>query len=345
MLPLNAQKINVEATLDSISVFIGQQTGLHVETMVKEGQRVQFPIYQPLHEIVPGVEVVETLPMDTEIVDNGFLRIRAHYILTSFDDTLYCIPPIPVKVDGKEFKSKALALKVLDVEVDTLHPNQFFPPKDVQNNPFMWQEWRDIILLSLLDLMILVLTIVFFIRLRSNKPISLKVRIIKKIPAHQKALNSIDKIKVSSNTLTLEDTKAYYTQLTETLRKYMQERFGFNAMEMTSAEIIERLKKEKDQQKLNELTMLFETADLVKFAKYSVAIGENDRNLISAVDFINNTKQENAPTEERIEPNVTEQQRQTMRLRVSLKWATIIGSVLTLCLLAYIIWQFVLLIY
>ncbi len=34
-------------------------------------------------------------------------------------------------------------------------------------------------------------------------------------------------------------SKEYYTELTDTLRTYIQDRFGFNAMEMTSSEIIE----------------------------------------------------------------------------------------------------------
>lgn len=345
LLPLKAQTVNVEAKLDSLAIFIGEQTALHVEATVKEGQRVQFPHFQPQELIVPGIEVVEVLPLDTQTIDNNYLRIRANYLLTSFDDTLYCIPPIPVKVNGKEYMTKELALKVLDVEVDTLHPNQFFPPKDVQNNPFLWSEWRDLILLSFLDLIFFVLILVMYIRLKSNKPITLKVRIIKKIPAHQKALNSIDEIKQKSNTLTFEDAKEYYTHLTDTLRQYMQERFGFNAMEMTSAEIINRLRKEEDQQKIDELTMLFNTADLVKFAKYSAAVSENDHNLLSAVDFINTTKLENAPTEERIVPTATEQQKQIMRLRVSLKWGMLFGVVLTTALLVYVLWQFVLLVY
>ncbi len=119
----------------------------------------------------------------------------------------------------------------------------------------------------------------------------------------------------------------------------MEERFGFNAMEMTSSEIIERLRQEEDQQKLQELKMLFETADLVKFAKYTVSMNENDRNLVSAVDFINTTKQDNVPTEERIEPTISEQQRQTIRMRLSLKWAMAVLVVLTAALVTYVMYR------
>ena len=37
----------------------------------------------------------------------------------------------------------------------------------------------------------------------------------------------------------VEKQKEYYTRLTTTLREYIEQRFGFRAMEMTSGEIIE----------------------------------------------------------------------------------------------------------
>ena len=343
-LPMSAQKVSVEAKIDSTVIFVGQQTGFHLGVTMKEGQKVQFPQFEPLQHIIPGIEVVETLPTDTQKLDDGYLRVSAHYTLTSFDDTLYYIPAIKVKVDNKEFESKSLALKVLTVKVDTLHPNQFYPPKDVQDNPFLWDEWSRLLWLSAAVLLLFIVSLLIFMRLKSEKPIVFKVKIVKRIPAHQKALNSIEEIKAKSTTVTVDDAKAYYTHLTDTLRRYMMERFGFNAMEMTSAEIISRLRQEEDQKKIDELTMLFETADLVKFAKYSVGVSENDHNLISAIDFINTTKQENAPTEERIEPTVTEKDKQTIRNRKVLKW-TLLGVVLVnIALLVYVFWEFIMLI-
>jgi hypothetical protein len=342
-IPASAQNVSVEAKIDSTVIFVGQQTGFHLGVTVKEGQNVQFPKFEPLQHIIPGIEVVETLPSDTQKLDDGYLRISAHYTLTSFDDTLYYIPSVKVKVNNKEYESKSLALKVLTVKVDTLHPNQFLGPKDVQDNPFLWDEWSRVLWLSAAAFVLFIIALLMFMRLKSEKPIVFKVKIIKRVPAHQKALNSIEEIKSKSTTVTADDAKAYYTHLTDTLRRYMMERFGFNAMEMTSAEIISRLRQEEDQTKINELTILFETADLVKFAKYSVGVNENDHNLISAIDFINTTKQENAPTEERIEPTVTEKDKQTIRNRKVLKWTLCVVALANIALLVYVVWELILL--
>jgi hypothetical protein len=68
-----------------------------------------------------------------------------------------------------------------------------------------------------------------------------------------------------------------------------------------------------------ELRQLFTTADLVKFAKYSTMINENDANLVSAIDFINQTKLENVPTEEVVKPELTEADQRTVKTRRVLK--------------------------
>jgi uncharacterized protein (DUF2344 family) len=113
-------------------------------------------------------------------------------------------------------------------------------------------------------------------------------------------------------------------------------------MEMTSSEIIERLEraltddaKAADSMKA-ELRQLFTTADLVKFAKYSTLINENDANLVSAIDFINQTKLENLPTEEAVKPELTEADQRTVKTRRLLK--TVITAIAVACvaLLGYV---------
>ena len=78
--------------------------------------------------------------------------------------------------------------------------------------------------------------------------------------------------------------------MTDILREYINDRFGFNATEMTSYEILERLEESQDKDSLSELSDLLSTADMVKFAKFKPMLNENDRNLVSALEFVNGTK-------------------------------------------------------
>ncbi|MBM6993305.1 MAG: hypothetical protein I3J02_08600 [Prevotella sp.] len=337
MTPASAQ-VTVEQTVDSVGILIGQQAHLRLGVTMPKNARLQWPALKKSQYVVPGVEVVNIADGDTVDAGNEQMKVVREYTITSFDEKLYAIPALPVKVNGKTYKGGTAALKVITVDVDTLHPNQFFPPKDVQNNPFLWSEWSPWFWLSMLVVALALVGFYLIVRLRENKPIITRIRIVKHVPAHQRALNAIDKIK-SEHMQASEDQKTYYTQLTDTLRQYIQERFGFNAMEMTSGEIIDRLQSSGDQKMLDELTELFTTADLVKFAKYSTLINENDLNLVNAVNFIDSTKIEGQATEEKIVPQLSENDKRTRQNRITIKgllWA--IGIVVT-GMLAYIIYN------
>ena len=311
-------QVSVEAKIDSLEMVIGQQTDVTVTVTAKEGDQVEFPNFKPLQQIIPGVEIVESGPMTTSGKSDGSCLFQRNYTLTSFDGKLYYLPPFAVKVNGKEYKSKSLALKVLEIEVDTTNVDKFFGPKDVQDNPFSWQEWSVIFWLSLIMLAMISITYYLYLRLRDNKPIVAKIRIIKRLLPHQKAMKEIEAIK-ADKMVTSENQKEYYTKLTDTLRKYIEERYGFRAMEMTSSEIIDRLTETQDSQALDELRLLFNTADLVKFAKYSTLINENDMNLVNAIEFINKTKVENQVEEIVEKPQMTQEEVRSVKTRRTLK--------------------------
>jgi hypothetical protein len=334
-------QVTVEAAIDSIEMLVGEQVHVTLTATMKEGSKVEFPVFKPMQQLIPGVEVLKSTELGTKGKDGGFVDRQVVYTLTSFDDTLYYLPPFVVKVDGKPYESKNLALKVVGIEVDTTRVDQFFGPKDVQDNPFLWSDWSLLFWLSVLMLVLMAVGYYLYMRLRDNKPIITHIRIVKRLLPHQKAMKEIEQIK-ADKMQNSENPKEYYTKLTDTLRKYIEDRYGFNAMEMTSSEIIERLEKAltddtKDAATMKaELRQLFTTADLVKFAKYSTMINENDANLVSAIDFINQTKLENMPTEETVKPELTEADQRTVKTRRVLKLVITLITVTCVVLLVYV---------
>ena len=336
LLPARMAAQSVESRISSMEMLVGEQVSLTVTAHAKDTARVEFPTSLLLPQ---GIEVLEAVEEPAVSEGNGMVRHQCNYVLTSFADTLYPLPPIPVRISGKEYTTRQLALQVFTVDVDTTNFEKYYGPKDVQNLPMSWKddEWAKALWLSFLAVALILLGVYLFVRLRSNKPIIARIRIIKHVPPHQKAMKAIDEIK-SDQLATAEDPKTYYTRLTDTLRQYINERYGFNAMEMTSSEIIDRLMQTDDPKSLDELRQLFLTADLVKFAKYSTLLGENDANLVSAIDFINQTKQENVPTEEIIKPELTEEQQQSQRLRKVLKALVAVIAIAVVGLLAYVGW-------
>ena len=326
--------------LDSLQILIGQQTTLHLTVSASRGQKVVMPSFKPSQALIPGVEVVEQSQGDTADIGDNRIQVSRDYILTSFDENVYAIPALNVKVNGKNFHGNPLALKVLTVPVDTVHPNQFYPPKDVQDNPFLWSEWSGIFWLSILMLLLCGAMYYMLLRLKQNKPIIKSFRIVKRIPAHEKALSEINVIK-QQRSENRESQKEYYTRLTNTLREYIVSRFGFNAMEMTSGEIIERLQAAGDQKMIDELKQLFRTADLVKFAKYETLINENDANLVNAINFIDQTKTDEKPVEEKVVPKLTDQDKKSQNQRKLIKSLLVICGVAIVAIIVYVIYTVV----
>ena len=328
----------VEQRIDSLQMLIGQQTILHLKATARKGAKVVMPSFKPQDQIIPGIEVVEQKG-DTSQVGDDQMVVSRDYTITSFDEKVYAIPALNVKIDGKSFHGNPLALKVLTVPVDTVHPNQFYPPKTVQDNPFLWSEWSFAFWLSLLMIIICGAMLYLRNRLKKNKPIITRIRIIKRVPAHEKALKEINDIKQHHTTSNQETQKEYYTHLTNTLRAYIVSRFGFNAMEMTSSEIIDNLRASGDQKMIDELRMLFSTADLVKFAKYEIPMNENDANLVNAINFIDQTKTDEQPKEEKIVPTLSSEDQKSQQQRRLIKALLWVGGFSVAGILGYIIYQ------
>lgn len=332
-------QVQVDVKLDSAALFIGQQTGLTLSVTYDAKQKLKMPDIKKGQLLIPDIEVVEVDKPDTAVLNEGKrMTVSQTYTITAWDSAFYFLPPMQVMVDTSKYESNSLALKVLTVDVDTLHLDQFFPPNGIMELPFLWSEWRLVMLGSLLLVLMLVCIGYLYHHVKHGKPIVRFVRRKKKLPPHQVAMSEIERIK-SERKWAEEDSKEYYTLLTDTLRNYIRDRYGFNAMEMTSAEIIDRLISENNEEALNELREIFRTADLVKFAKYSTLMGENDANLVSAIEYVNQTKIEVDPNA-KPEPEIIKETDQKRLTQVKFMRVAIgVLAVLSLAVLAWIIWR------
>ena len=291
----SAQSVIVKAELDSMMMWVGQQTGLHVEVTCDAGQTVSFPAYRDT--IVKGLEIIPPVITDTQYVnDEQRMVITRDYTVTCFDSALIYIPYIPVTVDGQEYQSNRLALAFMSYDIPEENEKQIFGPKENMKTPVRLYEVKGLALYWMLAAIAIIAALYLIVRFRDDKPIIRRIKVEAKIPAHVRAISGIEELRQSGGPHS-EDSKSYYTQLTDILREYINERFGFNATEMTSYEILERLEESRDKESLSELRDLLSTADMVKFAKFKPMLNENDQNLINALEFVNETKIE-VPEEE-----------------------------------------------
>lgn len=304
--PISAQRAPVQATVQPTEILIGEQALINLKVITPKDKTIQFPVYEK--EIVPGIEVITMLPPDTT-VENNVMTLNFKYVVTSFDSTLYHIPHMPVfdgvdtiysnsfglKVSSPQLSDSTLAYleKINKGETDSIdfEQLQLHDIKPVRNVPFVWTDylWVLWIVLGIMMLIALIGLIVYLVLKKKRKGYIFKPPVV--LPAHVRAIQQLDKLK-EEKIWQQGREKEFYSKLTDILRNYLVEREDINAMEMTSGEILNEVRKLLEVESVyNNLKQILSTADLVKFAKYKPYPDENDLSMVNAYFFVNQTRE------------------------------------------------------
>ena len=291
---LSAQT-SVKATIDSTNILIGQQTKIHLEIAADKNQQLQLPMIADT--LMTGVEVLNISKIDSADIGNNRIRLKYDYLITAFDSALYLLPPFKVIAGADTVLSPELALKVSTLPVDT-ESGRFYDIKNVRKPPFVLMDYLQTILLILAIIALLALVAYIIYRYINKKTLIPFRKEEPYIPSHVRALRRLDIIKVEKLWQKGKE-KEYHSEITETLRKYIEERFGIGAMEKTSGEILADVKKYSDADIVyDNLKQILSLADFVKFAKYKPLPDENELSMMNAYLFVINSKKEELPTEE-----------------------------------------------
>jgi hypothetical protein len=290
-----AQPPVIKAAIDSTHILIGQQTRIHLEIAANKDQELQIPIIPDT--LITGVEVLDISKIDTVDIGNDRIQLKYDYLVTSFDSALYLLPPFKVISGIDTVYSGELALKVSTLQVDT-ESKKFYDIKEVIVPRFYLMDYLPMILLFLSGALLLAIIAFLVYRYITNKPI---LPFTKKeepyVPPHIRAIKELDKLK-SRKLWQQGKIKEYHSDITDTLRKYVESRFDIGAMEMTSGEILDKIKGYSDvDASYDNLKQILLLADFVKFAKYNPLPDENELSLMNAYLFVNNTKREEIPVE------------------------------------------------
>ena len=196
-------------------------------------------------QITQGVEALSPVKLDS-VFRKRLEGIRARILLTSFDSGSYQLPHMPLylkRIDGAVdtlwFSGPDLYVNTIQVDTTSF---QAFGLKPQMRYPLTLSEILGAagILFFLAALVWLIVWIVK--RRRKNLPVFGLSR--KKDPPHVAALRALDAIK-AQELWKKQKVKQYYTLLTDTVRVYMRDRWGIQAMEQTSAEMIASLQRKE----------------------------------------------------------------------------------------------------
>ncbi|MDR3267182.1 MAG: hypothetical protein LBT24_06415 [Tannerella sp.] len=292
-----AQSAIVDLKLDSADILIGEQTVLKLSVTTNKDKQVLIPLPASGQNLMQGVEVLMVTPPDTVDIDNNRMTINYNLVITSFDSALYLLPMFPV-IDGTDtLFSNRVALKVISPDVDVENPEEYFDIKNIWKPPFVLSDYYALIYGALFTLFIICVIGYFLQKMRNRKPKDIETKPVSKIPPHEQAIKELKEIR-EQKLWQQGRNKEYYTEVTDTLRRYITSRYGTSVMEKTTFEILEVIRDEEPGNKevLGTLKQILQLSDFVKFAKLHPLPDENDLSMMNAQLFIEKTK--------RIEPIV-----------------------------------------
>lgn len=290
--------IVVSASIDSTMLMIGDQTAMHLNVTHEASEQVQLPVFG--ETLQDGIEIVDRSAIDTTTLPDGRLQIHQDLTLTSFKDSLFAVQPIAVTSGEDTFWTDPMALNVIQpFEVDS--SLAITDIKDIEKAPIWW--WGIIRWILLVIGILLLIDLGFWLwrkyekfRKKEEEPINPELL----RPADEVALEKLDEIKAAK---IWKDgkVKEYQTDLTDVIREYIGRRFGVQSTEKTSDETLRAMKPLIDRDLFDRLKNMLQWADLVKFAKWHTTPDENEQGLLTAYDFVNETKIVEEPKEEEVE--------------------------------------------
>ncbi|WP_396139780.1 BatD family protein [Flavobacterium sp.] len=280
---LFAQKVTT--SVDTTKNKIGAEFKLTIKTDVDTSSKVKFPEAKNFG----ALEVIHSYKIDT--VRNGArYELIKKYGLTQFDSGKYTIQRIPVLINGKPFFSDSIKVEVNDIQVDTLK-QKMYDIKDIAEVESPIGTWW-IYILIFFALGIAGYFIYQFIKKRQNQP---KAEVIVFKSPIEKATTLLQQLEIKE-LWQKGEIKDYYSELTDIARNYIEEEINIPAMESTTSELIDGLRKAAKQKKLklsNEtvenLEKVLKQADLVKFAKVKpldFEIEEDKKRISSSIVII-----------------------------------------------------------
>jgi hypothetical protein len=321
----------VVTSIDTTKNKIGAEFKLTLKTSVDTLSKVVFPKLKN----IGALEVIQSYPIDTIKKDDRYELIKK-YGLTQFDSGRYTIPSIKILINNKAFLTDSIKVEVANVQVDTLKQKMYDIKDIVKAQESLGDWWK--YLLGIVLILGIGAFVYWYTKIRQKKKIEEEVY---KTPIEKATslLNTLEKKELWQH----GEVKAYYSELTDIARNYIEEAIEIPAMESTTSELIAGLKaaslKKKmklSQETIENLFTVLKQADLVKFAKSKPLEFEitEDRNRIQSTIL---TLDEAIPVEVAIEEdtilNEAQKQKQIKILLRKKRAQRIVVSVLSVFLL------------
>ena len=333
-----AQQKQVTTSIDTTKNKIGAEFKLTLKTNVDTLSKVVFPNLRNFG----ALEVIQSYPIDT-IRKNDRYELIKKYGLTQFDSGRYTIPSIKILINNKAFLTDSIKVEVANVQVDTLKQKMYDIKDIVKANEGIGDWWKYLLALVLIGG--LGALVYWYFKIRQKEKTE---EVIYKTPIEKATtlLNNLEKKELWQQ----GEVKAYYSELTDIVRNYIEEAIEIPAMESTTSELIEGLKvaSQKKKMKLSKETIenlfvVLKQADLVKFAKskpLDFEITEDRKKIEKAIVTLDKAIPVVVEAEDDILLNEMQRQEQLKKEFLKQKKKRIVTAVVSVFLLFFVVTSF-----
>lgn len=239
-------------------------------------------------EILPNDESslggIEILSKDSASEgDNHFWLLH----VIAFDSGNFVMPPVAFYFQDSIHYTDSIPLRFNLMEVDTsgdvmdikpiFDADEYKDEEASDDGSWFSRNWGWLLAIAILAFM--VIAVIFSRKRKLQKPVRV-------LPPHEAALLRITQLR-QSNLIAQGKHKQYHIELSDIIRQYAYQRFGVNAMEQTTDELIKSLRGQvREKNLLVELKATLKLSDLVKFARLTPSQEESDMATDKAVHFV-----------------------------------------------------------
>jgi len=277
------------------TIRIGEQTLLNLDFYYSTIDTIDIEWPQFDNYISTEIEIIDkselkTIPLDSTSRFN-FLKTQS-LIVTSFEPNTHIIPALKFTHFDSTYLSTELNFIVNTVEVDTTKGLTDIKPIYEVDYPITERvaDWSKNNWYWFLIIGLVIIIVVLYLKYK-NRPVEEKTEPKIIIPAHIKALEVLNELKKNS-AWESDNKKQYYSELTDAVRLYLEDRYKIQALEKTTKEIITELKftniSVNDKYFLKEI---LRQADFVKFAKFTPSSDDALNALNKSFEFVEKTKE------------------------------------------------------
>lgn len=273
-----------KAALDSTHIMIGDHLRMHLDVTHPVGAQILPMVLKKEEGDV--VEFLAQTKWDTVNVGNH-VRLRKDLLLTAWDSGYYDVPPLPIvflaNAEKDTIYTQRIPIEVMVPAADSILADI----KPIIEEPI---EWTDYIPELALVLILLIAALMWYVasKIKTEQKAPPPPPVV--IPPHEIALQQLKTLK-GAQLWQKGEVKAYHSQLTYIIREYLEKRYGIQALEQTTDEILRQMKGlQLEQEILQRSKTVLETADLVKFAKAEPPATFHDTAMSFGEELIHVTK-------------------------------------------------------